>query len=133
MLDDIYVYDKSNPSNCEAWKRLPSFFQDFICTKHSVLVNLAKRLCDRTIYYAKITSGFRSPYINKLYGGSTDSLHLHGLAVDFVLVKKFGDIVVDNSQDMQKFYNDIKKDYKLEGFTLINEKTHFHLQYDRKM
>lgn len=31
-----------------------------------------------------VTSGFRSPLVNKVVGGSTNSAHMHGLACDFI-------------------------------------------------
>lgn len=41
-------------------------------------------------YPMVISSGYRSPKLNKAIGGVKDSAHLHGLAIDFV-VPGFGD------------------------------------------
>lgn len=49
-----------------------------LCTNLEVLRALMK--CPLTI-----SSGFRSPLVNRLVGGSKRSLHIHGLAADVIL------------------------------------------------
>lgn len=128
---DIFVFDKSEPSNCEAWKKLPSFFQEYITAKHENLRNYVFQLTKNTPYKPLFTSGFRSVRVNKMCGGVQDSLHIFGLAVDFVLVDKFNRIV-SASKYKDIFLNFFNVLDNHSDFTLIVERTHFHLQYNRK-
>lgn len=132
MLKDVYVFDNSEPSNCEAFKNLPAFFQAFITDKHNDLRNVAINILEDTKFKPLFTSGFRSFSVNKKVGGTVQSLHLHGLAVDFVVMTKFGETIID-TKNVEKLVNDkfklLKNKY---AYTLITEKSHFHLQFNRK-
>ena len=79
------------------------------------------------------TSGFRSISINRQYGGVQDSLHLHGLAIDFVLVDKYKNIVPCKSYKriFREFLKDFYEKELSDKYTLIPENTHFHLQFKR--
>lgn len=131
ILDDIFVYDSNEVSNTEAFRRLPSFYQEYITAKHVTLRNYVFSSLKNSDYKPVFTSGFRSYSVNKYYKGVEDSLHLHGLAVDFILLDKFDNIVSTT------LYNDIKQKYFISNndfskdFTLIVENSHFHLQYKR--
>lgn len=131
MLKDIFVFDNSEPSNCESFKNLPSFFQDYITQKHSVLVKVATKLCENQSFKPLITSGYRSPSVNKKVGGVSNSLHLHGLAIDFICVTRLGDVPLKCSNVKEKLISAFNKDFENDLFTLIYEKNHFHLQFKR--
>lgn len=123
---DVFIYDDSEPSNCEAFKRLPPFFQDYITSKHADLRNFAIHVLDKYGYKPIFTSGFRSVAVNKKVGGVSDSLHIHGLAVDLILID-----IYNNLCDT-KLYPDIVKRLGLfDDFQFIPEKTHIHLQFRR--
>ena len=127
----MYVYDNSEPSNCEAWKRLPSFYQEFITNMHNDLVNCAVDIF-KDKYCVEVTSGFRSPAVNKRVGGVADSLHLHGLAIDFILLKKDRWLSkVDLTMTIDREFLS-KLNYDKNRYTLIFETNHFHLQFNRK-
>lgn len=123
ILNSIFVFDSSEPSNCQAFHRLPSMFQDFITEKHCSLVNYAKSTLEPLSLRPIITSGFRSATVNKANKGVVDSLHLHGLAIDFVPINKYNTICLDKSL-IEYFKNDL--------FTILFENSHFHLQFNRK-
>lgn len=128
MLKDIYVYDNSEPSNCEAFKRLPSFYQQYITDKHCELRNYVISILKNTKYNPLFTSGFRSLAVNKKVGGVSDSLHLYGLAIDFVLMSNLG-----NSLISATLYKDLLKNIEIDNkYQIIFEKTHVHLQFSRK-
>jgi len=65
-------------------------------TPSQEVVNNLKTLCDCVMqplrdWYGKpinITSGYRSPKLNKAIGGSTTSDHCYGQAIDFTLPKE---------------------------------------------
>lgn len=128
MLKDIYVYDDSEPSNCEAFKRLPSLFQQYITDKHCELRNYVYSITKNTKYKPLFTSGFRSPAVNKKVGGVSDSLHLYGLAIDFVLMSNLGNTLISAT-----LYKDLFKNTEIDNkYQIIFEKTHVHLQFNRK-
>lgn len=133
IKDDIFIFDDSEPSNCEAWKRLPCFFQDFIATKHVLLRDAVFALCKPLKIKPIFTSGFRSQAVNKACGGVADSLHLCGLAVDFIIATEFNTLI---SKDLYIKYLNAFKDYPdnmriLQDFVLLAEKTHFHFSFRR--
>lgn len=123
---DIFIYDDSEPSNCEAFKRLPSFFQDYITAKHADLRNFAIHILDKYGYKPIFTSGFRSVAVNKKVGGVSDSLHIHGLAVDIILIDKFNNLIF-----CENYPEIVKKIGSFDEFQFIPEKTHIHLQFIR--
>lgn len=128
MLKDIYVYDDSEPSNCEAFKRLPSFYQQYITDKHCELRNYVFSVFKNTKYKPLFTSGFRSSAVNKKVGGVSDSLHLYGLAIDFVLMSNLGNTLISAT-----LYKDLLKNIEIDNkYQIIFEKTHVHLQFNRK-
>lgn len=136
--NDVYVYDHSEPSNCEAWKRLPLDFQEYITSKHNYLRNIVFECLENSKYNPIFTSGFRSHAVNKSVGGVSDSLHLYGLAVDFILVDKmwgndispvmYPEIARVCFSDLIRITNLMPNQIPV---TLIVEKTHFHLQLER--
>lgn len=123
---DIFVYDDSEPSNCEAFKRLPPFYQDYITAKHADLRNFAFHILEKYGYKPIFTSGFRSVYVNKKVGGVSDSLHIHGLAVDLILIDIYNSLV-----DIKLYPQIIKKIGSFDEFQLFAEKNHIHLQFSR--
>lgn len=130
---DIFVYDSDEPSNCETFKRLPAFYQDYICDKHNTLRNVVYMLCRSVNVKPVFTSGFRSFAVNKKVGGVSDSLHLYGLAVDFIILSAKNVII---STDEYKNYAQEFKKYDTKNFifndyTLIVEKSHFHFSFKR--
>lgn len=128
MLKDIYVFDCSEPSNCEAFKRLPAFFQQYITDKHCELRNYVYSITKNTKYKPLFTSGFRSYSVNKKIGGVSDSLHLFGLAIDFVLISNFG-----NSLISATLYKDLLQNINIDSkYQIIFENTHVHLQFNRR-
>lgn len=131
MIKNIFVFDDSEPSNSEAFKNLPSFFQDFITQKHSVLVKVATKLCENQSFKPVITSGFRSVFVNKKVNGVSNSLHLHGLAIDFICVTRLGDVPIKCENVKSKIQANFDKYFETDLFTLICEKSHFHLQFKR--
>lgn len=123
IIDDVFMYDDDEPSNCEAWKRLPSFYQSYLVEKHTELREyVSKKL---TNYKFLVTSGFRSFSVNKNAGGVSDSLHLHGLAIDIIVLDKYNNILSDQYESIKNLLNSDK-------YTCINEKTHLHLQFNRR-
>lgn len=128
-MQDIFVYDNQEPSNCEAWKNLPSFFQDYITAKHENLRNYVYNLFRQVNLVPFFTSGFRSVAVNKKVGGVSDSMHLYGLAVDFTLQDKFRRFV-DKSK--YKEILDSLNHLLSDDYTIIVEKTHYHCQFNRK-
>lgn len=70
-------------------------------------------------YDFSITSWIRSSKRNKQVGGSQNSRHLLGLAVD---------IILDNPTDLRDFI----KDAELLRLKVIDEKTHLHVQLPSK-
>lgn len=129
VLSDVFVFDSNEPSNCECWKRLPSFFQDYITTKHNVLRSYVSQLLEKIKLKPVFVSGFRSVAVNKACGGVSDSMHLYGLAVDFIPVDNFNNICLDESQNNLL---ELNQQNKFQDFTLIYENTHYHLQFNRK-
>lgn len=140
MRESILVYDRSEPSNAEAFKRLPAFYQCFITDKINFLKAIVYEAFSGNCKYRPIfTSGFRSYSVNKACGGVSDSLHLFGLAVDFVLVGKdwgedikpslYYDICKDIFQPVIRVHNMQHEDNRVQQ---IIEKTHIHFQYDRR-
>lgn len=113
----MFVYDDSEPSNISAFKRLPVFFQDYITGRHCVLRNAIVSACRKQNLSFRFTSGFRSPEVNAKVGGVSDSLHLHGLAIDFV-AKGF-DCDLANAQ------------FDSSNIHFFDEKSHIHCQYER--
>lgn len=127
-MKDVFVYDSSEPSNCEAFKRLPAFFQDYITDLHMQLRNEAYRILPKE-FKPIFTSGFRSIAVNKAVGGVSDSLHVHGLAVDFVLENRWKQLIPANSyKELVKSFSHVRDE-----FTLIIENSHFHLQFKRSI
>ena len=126
FLHDIFIYDTDEPSNCEVWKRLPIFLQDFITTKHIILRNVVFDFLKPSGLKPVFTSGFRSPVVNKNVGGVSDSLHLHGLALDFIPLSQCNVIKLDKNLEEQFKKLPIKDNY-----TLIFENTHYHIQFKR--
>lgn len=123
---DIFVYDDSEPSNCEAFKRLPVFFQEYITAKHADLRNFAFHILEKIGYKPIFTSGFRSVLVNKNVGGVSDSLHIHGLAVDLILIDIYNNLV-----DTRLYSDIVKRLGPSDEFQFIPEKTHIHLQFTR--
>lgn len=111
----VFVYDDSESSNIEAFKRLPVFFQEYITSKHALLRNKIVHACRMQDKKFRFTSGFRSHEVNAKVGGVEDSLHLFGLAIDFVS-EGF------DCEKANKLWNDA---------TFINEKSHIHCQFKR--
>lgn len=111
----MFVYDDTEQDNITAFRRLPVFFQEYITGKHAVLRNKIVSACRQQNKQFKFTSGFRSPAVNAKVGGVVDSLHLHGLAVDFVSAGFDCDVA-------NKLFDDI---------VFINEKNHIHCQFKR--
>lgn len=119
-----FLLDSSEPSNSEAFKRLPDFFQDYIANLQTSMQLQIKKAFEDDIRNVVFTSAFRSPYINKQCGGVSDSLHLHGLAVDFVFEKKFGKIrYIEKLKHIPLSI--------LDSFEIFFEKTHYHCQFRR--
>lgn len=90
-------------------------------------------LCRLTNVKPIFTSGFRSFAVNKKVGGVSDSLHLYGLAVDFIILNSKNVII---STDEYKNYAQEFKKYDTKNFifndyTLIVEKSHFHFSFKR--
>lgn len=48
----------------------------------ALVTNLLQPLCDATGWHDQVTSGYRSPEVNKLVGGVSNSMHLEGKAAD---------------------------------------------------
>lgn len=121
-----FLYDSSEPSNCEAWKRLPLFFQDYITRLQCSMQLQIKKALENEFRLIKFTSAFRSPFINKKCGGVSDSLHLHGLAVDFVFLKPLGKV---------KFMEKLKEIPRslTESFQIFYENNHYHCQFWRDL
>lgn len=72
-------------------------------TPNQVVVTNLKELCENVMqplrdWYGKpinITSGYRSPKLNKAIGGSSTSDHCYGCAIDFTLPKEDYKMVFD--------------------------------------
>lgn len=119
-----FLYDFSEPSNCEAWKRLPCFFRDYIFGLQCSMQLQIKKALENESRLIKFTSAFRSPFVNKKCGGVSDSLHLHGLAVDFVFLKPLGKVIfIEKLSIIPKCLT--------ESFQIFFEKNHYHCQYIR--
>lgn len=111
----VFVYDDSEPNNKQAFDRLPVFFQEFITSKHAQLRNRIVHCCRLQNCNFKFTSGFRSPTVNEKVGGVKDSLHLHGLAIDFV----------------SKGFDCKKASAVFADTEFFDEQTHIHCQFKR--
>lgn len=111
----MFVYDDKEPENIRCFKRLPVFFQEFITGRHASLRNKVVYACRQQGKQFKFTSGYRAPSVNQQIGGVIDSLHLYGLAIDFV--SDGFDCEIAN-----KLFNDV---------LFIDEKNHVHCQYRR--
>lgn len=119
-----FLYDSSEPSNCEAFKRLPVFFQDYIAQYQTIMQIQIKNALEDNTKNVIFTSAFRSPHVNNQCGGVSDSLHLHGLACDFVFEKKFGKIrYIEKLKYISRSLT--------ESFQIFFEKNHYHCQYIR--
>lgn len=125
----INVYDEREPQNIEAFRRLPVFFQAYITQRIYELKNIIFGILQNTEYYPVFTSGFRSPEVNKKVGGVSDSLHLHGLAVDFVL--KRTDKKSITLEEEQNICSLLKFNIDNDKYYLLKEKSHYHFQYKR--
>ena len=86
-------------------------------TPNQIVIDNLKLACENTIqplrdWYGKpinITSGYRSPKLNKAIGGSTTSDHCYGNAIDFTLPK----------EDYQKVFDWLRANVEFDQ--LINE------------
>lgn len=116
------VYDESEKSNVETFKRLPSDLQCLITETQAELQNVVRNFC-LTHGYQKFyfTSGFRSVPVNQKYKGKPDSLHLFGYAIDFVVEDNLSDVEADVIH-----FNTLNEDYQM-----ILENNHIHLQVSR--
>lgn len=103
-------------------------------TPNQEVVTNLKELCENVMqplrdWYGKpinITSGYRSPKLNKAIGGSSTSDHCYGCAIDFTLPK----------EDYEKVFNWIRTNCEFDQ--IINEfdfqwiHVSFRLGYNRK-
>ena len=125
----INVYDEREPQNVEAFRRLPVFYQVYITQRIYELKNHIFSILENTCYYPIFTSGFRSPEVNKKAGGVNDSLHLHGLAVDFIVKK--ADKKSLTLEEEQNISSLLKLNVDNNKYYLLKEKSHYHFQYKR--
>lgn len=96
-LDDLYDNKgQDGKDNAEAFKRLPLVFRYFIESQHKILISKVRNRV-RNLYGEEglkdlvKSSGFRSYSTNVRHNGISDSLHLVGLAADFLKVGIFKD------------------------------------------
>lgn len=119
----LEFYDETEPTNKLVYERLPLFYQNMI----KQWINLLKK-CVNSIFFGceiRFTSGFRSPQVNTKCGGVVDSLHLYGLAVDFVALEN--DQMISASR-MKAILN---KHKDIDFLTFIHEKNHIHCSFTR--
>lgn len=97
---DLYeLYDKQGQDgidNEKAYNRLPMVLRYFIESEHKILIekvvnNVRKHYGESGIKDLVKSSGFRAVVTNNRHHGVVDSLHLVGLAVDFLKVGRFKD------------------------------------------
>lgn len=58
---------------------------DIICNLNNLAKNVLQPLRDAVGHSIQVTSGYRSPKVNKAVGGATNSDHLYGMAADIQL------------------------------------------------
>lgn len=93
------LYDKEGQDgidNENAFNRLPTVLQYFVQSEHKILVqkvvnNVKQKFGEKGIASLVKSSGFRAHSTNSRHNGVPDSLHLVGLAVDFLKVGLFKD------------------------------------------
>lgn len=97
---DIYdLYDKEGQDgidNLNAYNRLPTVLQYFISSEHKILIqkivnNVRSKYGEEGVGDLVKSSGFRAYQTNVRHNGVSDSLHLVGLAADFLKVGIFKD------------------------------------------
>lgn len=107
---DLYdIYDKAGldgSDNSRAWTRLPTVLKYFITSQHKTLIdkvknNVVKEYGEKGLTSLVKSSGFRAVQTNNRHNGVIDSLHLFGLAVDFLKVGIFKDKSIPVCCDLQ--------------------------------
>lgn len=97
LIDDLYNKEGlDGESNEKAWNRLPKVLQYFISSEHKILMskiknNVRSKFGEEGLKSLVKSSGFRSHFTNSRNGGVSDSLHLFGLAADFLKIGIFKD------------------------------------------
>lgn len=93
------LYDKEGQDgidNENAFNRLPTVFQYFVQSEHKILIqkvvnNVKQKFGEKGVASLVKSSGFRAYKTNCRHNGVVDSLHLVGLAADFLKVGLFKD------------------------------------------
>lgn len=96
-LDELY--DKGGQDgvdNERAFNRLPNVLKYFIQSEHKILIdkvknNVRNKFGEEGLKSLVKSSGFRAYQTNNRHNGVPDSLHLVGLAADFLKVGIFKD------------------------------------------
>ena len=97
QLDDLYDnVGQDGVDNDKAFKRLPTVLRYFIQSEHKILMdkiknNVRSKYGEEGIKSLVKSSGFRAVSTNTRHNGVSDSLHLFGLAADFLKVGIFKD------------------------------------------
>ena len=97
LLDDLY--DKEGQDGIDnklAFERLPTVLKYFIQSEHKILIdkvknNVRNKYGQEGVESLVKSSGFRAHKTNSRHNGVADSLHLVGLAADFLKVGIFKD------------------------------------------
>ena len=89
-LEDLYDEEgQDGIDNKLAFNRLPTVFKYFIQSEHKILIdkiknNVRLKYGEEGIKSLVKSSGFRAHSTNSRHNGVVDSLHLFGLAADFL-------------------------------------------------
>ena len=96
-LEDLYDEEgQDGIDNKLAFNRLPTVLKYFIQSEHKILIdkvknNVRSKYGEEGIKSLVKSSGFRAHSTNSRHNGVVDSLHLVGLAADFLKVGIFKD------------------------------------------
>lgn len=97
LLDEIFDKEgQDGIDNSLAFSRLPTVLKYFIESEHKILMskiknNVKVKYGEEGLKSLVKSSGFRSQKTNARHNGVADSLHLVGLAADFLKVGIFAD------------------------------------------
>ena len=103
---------------------------DIVCNLNALAKNILQPLRDHLGHAITITSGYRSPKVNKAVGGSKTSQHLEGKAADIQLL-------IDGKNRNQLLYNTVLQlnlpfCQMIDEFGSEDEPAWIHISYDPK-